>query len=335
LIYSVSAILTITDPSGHVWEFGLEPDYTYTIGRARENDIVLNDRRVSRKHAHIVGENSEFTLVDGYVENGNLIRSVNKVFVNGEPKLDHQLEQDDKISIGETELAFRKVRSFNRQSIEELIASQPTNLASARIDLTDFDVAAPPVKTPSRPLTLKSEPTGSVGISLAPTGQVKEVVEPVKYDDSPLGQTQLKISAREIIAGGPPSSIESPIATPEEIRVLRRKAKMLELVYEMSRTLGTVFDLTEIFEKATDLIFRGTPADRAVALQRKGQHDAARASPERDPAEPPVAVAPVHAAVRGPCLSRSPDTRDSGRLRDHLGTRLAPSGCGGGGHRGA
>ena len=34
----------------------------------------------------------------------------------------------------------------------------------------------------------------------------------------------------------------------------------------MSKMLGTVFDLKEIFEKATDLIFRGTPADRVVAL---------------------------------------------------------------------
>ena len=34
----------------------------------------------------------------------------------------------------------------------------------------------------------------------------------------------------------------------------------------MSKTLGTVFDLKEIFVKATDLIFRGTPAERVVAL---------------------------------------------------------------------
>ena len=60
--------------------------------------------------------------------------------------------------------------------------------------------------------------------------------------------------------------MESPVATPDEIRILRRKAKMLELVYEMSKTLGTVFELKAIFEKATDLIFRGTPADRVVAL---------------------------------------------------------------------
>ena len=35
---------------------------------------------------------------------------------------------------------------------------------------------------------------------------------------------------------------------------------------EMSKSIGTVFDLKEIFEKATGLIFRGTPADRVVAL---------------------------------------------------------------------
>ena len=34
----------------------------------------------------------------------------------------------------------------------------------------------------------------------------------------------------------------------------------------MSKILGTVFELEEIFEKATNLIFRGTPADRVVAL---------------------------------------------------------------------
>src|SRR6185436_10197350 len=37
-------------------------------------------------------------------------------------------------------------------------------------------------------------------------------------------------------------------------------------LYEMSQTLGSVFDLNAIFEKATDIIFRSTPADRVVAL---------------------------------------------------------------------
>ncbi len=76
----------------------------------------------------------------------------------------------------------------------------------------------------------------------------------------------MQISANEIIGRQSHLSIETAVATPDEIKDLRRKAKMLELLYEMSRSIGTVFDLKEIFEKATDLIFRGTPADRVVAL---------------------------------------------------------------------
>jgi adenylate cyclase len=89
----------------------------------------------------------------------------------------------------------------------------------------------------------------------------------VDYDDKPLGHTQVEISANEIIGRQSHLSLETPIEiTPEEIRDLRRKAKILELLYEMSKSVGTVFDLKELFERATDLIFRGTPADRVVAL---------------------------------------------------------------------
>src|SRR5215510_9428967 len=47
---------------------------------------------------------------------------------------------------------------------------------------------------------------------------------------------------------------------------LQRKANILSALFEMSKTLGSVFDLNAIFEKATDVIFRSTPADRVVAL---------------------------------------------------------------------
>jgi hypothetical protein len=76
----------------------------------------------------------------------------------------------------------------------------------------------------------------------------------------------MQISAGEIIGQRSNLSVETKIATPDELKDLRRKAKALDLLYEMSKTLGTVFDLKEIFVSATDLIFRGTPAERVVAL---------------------------------------------------------------------
>src|SRR5437879_10303298 len=51
---------------------------------------------------------------------------------------------------------------------------------------------------------------------------------------------------------------------------LQRKANILNELYEMSKTLGAGFDLDKIFKKATDIIFRSTPADRVVALLAEG-----------------------------------------------------------------
>ncbi len=227
----MSALLQITEPNGRIWETNLVPGSVYSIGRAKENDIVLNDRRVSRKHAHVTSDGERFTVVDGYFENGNLVRSVNHVFVNGAPMLEKQLEPGDAIIIGESKLEYRVT-----EPVKPLLESIPSVL--------------------SRTVT---------GANYDPE-TIDVIAEGVNYDDKPLGHTQVQLSANEIIGRQTHLSIESSIATPEEVKDLRRKAKMLELLYEMSKSIGTVFDLKEIFEKATDLIFRGTPADRVVAM---------------------------------------------------------------------
>jgi adenylate cyclase len=222
----VNAILKINEASGKTREVELLPESSYSIGRAKENDIVLNDRRVSRKHAQIIGDRGKYKVIDGYFENGEIKRSINRVFVNGMPSFEQILAPGDVVTIGETTLEFRKApdeKSFTRNAPE--------------IGVGENDSA----------VSEKSE-------------------KAVNYDDRPLGHTQVLISASEIIGRRSNLSIETSIATPEEIKNLRRKAKMLELLYEMSRLLGTVFDLKEIFEQATDLVFRGTPADRVVAM---------------------------------------------------------------------
>jgi adenylate cyclase len=63
----------------------------------------------------------------------------------------------------------------------------------------------------------------------------------------------------------PPTPTAS-IERDKEMEALQRKANILAELYEMSKTLGSVFDLQAIFAKATDIIFRSTPADRVVAL---------------------------------------------------------------------
>ena len=229
----MSTKLKITDPAGVPFEIELEPGKTYTIGRSKDCDVVLNDRRVSRKHAHVVAADGVYRIVDGYYEDGLLKRSVNHVFVNGSPVLEKVLAAGDSVTIGESRLVFTVVASM--PFIPEHHVSYGTVQPATEAEIT----------RPAAPVELGSG---------------------VDYDDKPLGQTQLQISAKEIIGRQSHLSLESSVATPEEIKDLRRKAKMLELLYEMSRSIGTVFDLKEIFDRATDLIFRGSPADRVVAL---------------------------------------------------------------------
>src|SRR5689334_19755853 len=104
---------------------------------------------------------------------------------------------------------------------------------------------------------------------------VEERSTDVRYDDKPLGHTQLLISASDVMSTVLRSKEEvaatavtasAPQQRDKVLEALQRKANILTALYEMSKTLGSVFDLNAIFEKATDVIFRSTPADRVVAL---------------------------------------------------------------------
>src|SRR4026209_2727283 len=208
------AHLKITDASGRQWQFSFLPKTTCTIGRATDITVVLDDPRASRYHAHInQSEAGLFTIVDGAMINNHLRRSANKVFINGEPRFDHQLKDTDRITIGASTLRFE----------------QP----------------------------------------------VEERTTDVRYDDKPLGHTQLLISANDVMSTvlrskDDVAAAHAPQQRDKMLETLQRKANILSALYEMSKTLGSVFDLNAIFEKATDIIFRSTPADRVVALIAEG-----------------------------------------------------------------
>ena len=199
------ALVKIIDASGRQWQYELVPQAPCTIGRAPDNCVVLDDPRVSRYHAHIRSEDDHtFTLVDGMLVDGQLRRSANKVYINGESRLEQKLKDGDRITIGASTLRFE-------QSPEERI--------------TD-----------------------------------------VRYDDKPLGHTQLLISANDVMTTVLRSKADASASRDRVLEALQRKANILTELYEMSKTLGSVFDLNAIFAKATDIIFRATPADRVVAL---------------------------------------------------------------------
>ena len=71
-----------------------------TIGRGLNNDIILEDSRVSRNHAQLRYRSRRFWLTD--------LGSTNGTFVNGEPVTERALRDGDVVSLGGLELTFRQ-----------------------------------------------------------------------------------------------------------------------------------------------------------------------------------------------------------------------------------
>jgi len=70
------------------------------LGRSRECDITLDDANVSRRHAEVRRENGNWWIVD--------LGSTNGIEVNGKRTDRAQLEHDDHILLGRTEVTFER-----------------------------------------------------------------------------------------------------------------------------------------------------------------------------------------------------------------------------------
>ena len=68
------------------------------LGRSRQSDVYVTDANVSRRHAEVVREGSDYWLVD--------LRSTNGTQLNGERVERARLRDGDVITIGSTEIVF-------------------------------------------------------------------------------------------------------------------------------------------------------------------------------------------------------------------------------------
>lgn len=90
---------------------------TWRIGRSRDNELILEDNSVSRKHAEIHrDQGDDFTIID--------LGALNGVFVNGEKIKKQKLKEGDMIEIGDVYLRFTLLSS--EYQIEESTVLQNT-----------------------------------------------------------------------------------------------------------------------------------------------------------------------------------------------------------------
>lgn len=88
----------LVDETGQ--SFDLAKDDT-SVGRAVDNDIVLETRGVSRHHARLVWDSGRYVLID--------LGSTNGSYVAGRRVTRHALSGGEEISLGGTRFAFRLV----------------------------------------------------------------------------------------------------------------------------------------------------------------------------------------------------------------------------------
>ena len=76
----------------------IQPDATMRLGRALDNDLVLEDVSVSRHHASISASNGAFHIKD--------LGSQNGTYVGGERVTEAVLTDGDAIRLGDAQLTF-------------------------------------------------------------------------------------------------------------------------------------------------------------------------------------------------------------------------------------
>jgi hypothetical protein len=92
-------VLTITRGPGLGQVYGLGGRAATSIGRAKANEVVVEDLSVSSEHCRIRPQDGRFVLHD--------LRSTNGTFVNERRVSRHVLSEGDVLKIGETSLQFK------------------------------------------------------------------------------------------------------------------------------------------------------------------------------------------------------------------------------------
>lgn len=113
--------LIVTDSSGQSQEFVLDRERV-SIGRHPDNDVALNDKAVSGRHAVIIT-----ILQDSFLED---LESTNGTLVNGRAISKHPLTHGDEIMIGRNRLRY-EADDGAEDDFEKTMILRPGQLGAA------------------------------------------------------------------------------------------------------------------------------------------------------------------------------------------------------------
>ncbi|HUT55550.1 MAG TPA: adenylate/guanylate cyclase domain-containing protein [bacterium] len=123
----MARLTIISDPEKP--SFAVEGD-VYSVGRSKDNNLVLNSSQVSRRHAELRKNGEGFRIVD--------LKSMNGVYVNNLKVEDESLAHGDVIAIGDYRLLFEDMRT-HKTGVE--VMAEPSSAGIQRPDQESAGIA--------------------------------------------------------------------------------------------------------------------------------------------------------------------------------------------------
>ncbi|NGY03779.1 FHA domain-containing protein [Solimonas terrae] len=134
--------LIVTDGNGQVQEFALTKE-RLSIGRHPDNDIPLNDKAVSGRHAVVIT-----ILKDSFLED---LDSTNGTTVNGRTITKHPLTHGDQITIGRNTLKYES-EAGGDDDFEKTMILKPGQFGTAFESQVQAATASAPPPTSVKPV---------------------------------------------------------------------------------------------------------------------------------------------------------------------------------------
>ncbi len=142
---------------------------------------------------------------------------------------------------------------------------------------------------------------GSEPVALSPGDVIKvgdytlffDTEEANRFDESGAASMRevLQKAPHELLVSGAVPAADGRERSAEGLRFeLEKKTKVLALFYELSRTLGSVFSLGDVYDKAMALLLQVTPASRVIIYQRAVRGDMRQVASRARGDDPAAAV---------------------------------------------
>lgn len=225
--------LIVTYGDGTTTEVPLDKE-RITIGRHGDNDIPLNDKAVSGRHAVVIT-----ILQDSFLED---LDSTNGTQVNGKQVAKQPLSNGDVISIGHNKLSFESDSSSDEDEFEKTMILKPGEALGGMIEKQVEEAAkpapapAPAAATPAAPPPAAAKPQiGKLKVASGPNhGKELQLTKAL----TTLGRPGVQVAAITrradgyyiVHVGGQSGGTRRPVVNGKEIDVQAQKLNNQDMI---------------------------------------------------------------------------------------------------------